>query len=428
MTIRDFIGVWFIILFWESGILFILSFSDKRKIGRALKNVLFALSFVFLYCGFQCASSEKAEVLSISFVRSIVDVYRKIPTHVLVCICSFFTVLGILIPVFIYKWNKSHITSFSIKEAIDTLPSGIAYYTLDGRIVLKNKVIDRLSYDFTGESLLNGLQFETFLANKVSGDDITALRNEKDDSIWSFDISDITVCDEKYRIIVATIITEEYVMSQTLAHKKEDVARLNKRLLEYNKNLVSIISENEVLKAKIKIHDELGLSLIEAKRFIVSGGYDGICNKLKKNIENSMKFLNSELEGDVPDEYELMLNTAYDLGINIFIQGFLPQTEPAKHIVATAIHECLTNMLKYSDGTEIKIRSLEKDNHYVVSFSHNGIKPEKKVVPAGGLLSLETMVEKSGGTMEIMSEPEYVIVITLEKERKKDEIQCFNCG
>lgn len=332
--------------------------------------------------------------------------------------------MGIFISIYIKKWNKTHITSYSVKEAINTLPSGIAYYEPEGRITLKNKVIDNLVYDLTGKKLLNGLEFEAFLNSEVENNKTfeketineTIIIKSENMGTWSFEITELSIKDEKFKLLVASDISEEYKLTEKLKKEEKDLLVLNNNLVEYNKNLITIIAEKERLNAKIKIHDELGLSLIEAKHFILNNGNDESSEKLKAKIEQGINFLQEETKPDIIDEYELLIHTSNDLGVNMIIEGELPKETNNKHIVSNAMHECLTNVLKYSDANQIFIKSLQEENKYHIYFTTNVYDDNKNINPSGGLKSLKELVETAGGIFEISGESNGLINITLKKE------------
>ncbi len=423
-SLKALFGFWYLLLFWGYGLIFVLSFYDKRHISKILKSILLGLSSIILYSCFQCVTCSINQNFQKDWVATLVYFFNSIPLIVNLSVVVLFSLLGLFISIYIKKWNKTHITSYSVKEAINTLPSGIAYYEPEGRITLKNKAIDNLVYDLTGKKLLNGLEFEAFLNSEVTNNKTfeketineTIIIKSENMGTWSFEITELSIKDEKFKLLVASDISEEYKLTENLKKKEKDLLVLNNNLVEYNKNLITIIAEKERLNAKIKIHDELGLSLIEAKHIILNNGNDESSEKLKAKIEQGINFLQEESKPDIIDEYELLIHTSNDLGVNMIIEGELPKETNNKHIVSNAMHECLTNVLKYSDANQIFIKSLQEENKYHIYFTTNVYDDNKNINPSGGLKSLKELVETAGGIFEISGESNGLINITLKKE------------
>ena len=104
------------------------------------------------------------------------------------------------------------------------------------------------------------------------------------------------------------------------------------------------------------------------------------------------------------------------LRVALLVTGALPQTEPQKHIVAVAIHECMTNTVRHAHGDELQIRVVEGEERMIVTFTNNGEAPAGEVEEKGGLSSLRELTEKAGGTMTVCTGPSFAIRLELPKE------------
>ncbi|MCQ2433548.1 MAG: hypothetical protein MJ175_13175, partial [Clostridia bacterium] len=56
-------------------------------------------------------------------------------------------------------WKKTHVSDISVKESLDTLPTGVCYYEENGYVGLANDRMRTLCQMMTGLSLENGAQF-----------------------------------------------------------------------------------------------------------------------------------------------------------------------------------------------------------------------------------------------------------------------------
>lgn len=418
------IGFWSFVLLLGMVFLFALGFRRIRQNGLAEVITLLcgtALTYIML----QSILGANDNLVSHPFAIKIIREFSEIPAWVVVLICLLLTISEVFFFVKNVKWEHTHITDVSLKEAVDSLPAGVCAYEDSGRVVLKNAVMEKISNAIAKEVLLNGLLFE----QSVEAYDSTDMVGRKkvlllpDGFVYIFSKEKITFEGSNLTLLTAFDMTEEYEKIQILLQKKKSVQELNSQLVEYNRDIVSIITEQEILNAKVKIHDELGAGLLAIRHYLINGGgnkeKEEIINKLNRNIE----FLQSEMAESRQDEYILMFSTANALDVRIVVDGELPEGEPNKHIIATAIHECFTNTLRHAKGDLLRIQVIDSsddsenigEKNVVVIFTNNGEKPSGEITEKGGLASLRSMVEGIGGAMKISTSNGFELRICLPK-------------
>ena len=103
-------------------------------------------------------------------------------------------------------------------------------------------------------------------------------------------------------------------------------------------------------------------------------------------------------------------------GVTLVLDGPLPAREPFKHILATAMHECLTNTLRHAHGDTLYLTVRDREDGLTVVFTNNGTQPETPVQERGGLTALRKLTEEAGGTMEVVSQPAITVTLKLPKE------------
>lgn len=426
-------GCWAMVLLWGAVLIFLRDCLDKRNIPLWLRNILYDLFIILSYLNFQCVAAVSYKEINNPLLRIIVPLYSGLPVYVMVGIYIAGTLLEVWLVYISAVWNNTHITNQSIKEAADTLPSGIVCFDTDGKIIFKNKAMEKLCLKMTGKFLLNGNHFEETafshseieVANELPTDD-RILRLLSEDEAWCFYRTGITDGSVTYTMLSAVDISEEYEKTRFLENQQESVKELNRKLSEYHDDILLAITAKEKLNAKIKIHDELGAGLLSIKKYLTSGGSKEERNTILERIAGSIDYLKMESEDEVEDEYDLMLSTAKTLGVDVRIKGALPLENPEKHIVATAIHECFTNTLRHAGGDILYIDIREKDDGMSAVFTNNGAQPKEQIVEKGGLLSLRKLVEEAGGTMSISIEPIFALKIYVAKEKNADGLQGIN--
>ena len=210
--------------------------------------------------------------------------------------------------------------------------------------------------------------------------------------------------------------TELYHRTLELREQQKKLEELNVRLTRYNQDLVELTAKKERLHAKIMIHDTLGANLLSMKRYLLNGGTEDEKRELLGKLHLDMSFLRNDEAPSADDEYELMLSTAEKLGVHVQISGMLPQTEPQKHLLAIAIHECFTNTLRHAHGDTLDLTISEENGLIRAVFTNNGIQPDGEIQEKGGLQSLRLLTDQCGGRMTIRSHPVFSITLEVPKE------------
>ena len=112
--------------------------------------------------------------------------------------------------------------------------------------------------------------------------------------------------------------------------------------------------------------------------------------------------------------------------MEVAVNGMLPDEPGAADIFMLAMHECLTNSIRHADATRLSVsfyspeigdeyteNSVFFEKAYRVVITNNGRRPDKEIVPGGGLSNLEKYITNYGGVMKITSVPEFILEVTL---------------
>lgn len=389
-------GAWLLILLW----LFVFLFALNQYMGQRKMDIPICITIVVVYFLLQWHIQGIVTLMSLMLY---------------VILCAILSIWGVYRVYKAYMWQRTHITNISVKQAVDKIPVGVCYYNTQGRILLINQAMSDLCEEIIGEPVQNGIRtFEKILS-------MGAVIHLADDRAISVQNKKCIIDTEEVELITAFDITEEYKKTNILMQKKEELKDLNSKLLSYNQEMVSVIALREVLNAKVKIHDELGSSLLATKKYLLQGGTTEERKHLIEGLRNNVRFLRRESEEVKYDEYEMIMNTAVDIGMQVDIKGELPNAEPYRHIVATAMHECLTNTIRHADGDTLHVEIENQFNRYRLVYTNNGTVPTAPISEKGGLNFLRNLVEQTGGTMQITVTDGFALTIELPKE--KDEWQ-----
>lgn len=411
-TIQSIIGVYVIIIFWFSTT--IIAFEVKHKHCKSLIYVV--PIFIGLYIAAQCIFYNiHYEFVPANRSKMLIDSWGSLPLVLVITALVMITILELKVFEDNRKWVREHITATSIKEAIDNLPVGICCYEYNGQVVLKNYRMERICRAYTGEALLNAVTFLNEITKGSKQTEKGTILQLENGEVFTFSDRAIGDKESNLRMLSLVDITEQYKNTKTLEEKQQLVAKLNEELVLYGKRIVDSITAREILDAKVKIHDELGVNLLMSKHYILSGGTKEDRENIESALRRNLKYLKKEKEKISIDEFSVIFETAKKLDLKMKLIGNLTELEPQRHIIVTGIHECLTNTIRHAGGDELYIKIDESDTEFRVEITNNGKKPEGEITERGGLLLLRTLVENNDGIMEISWTPCFALRLILKK-------------
>lgn len=285
--------------------------------------------------------------------------------------------------------------NYSVKEALDNLPSGICFFNKNGVLTLCNYRMHKVFFELTGKDLQNLTELQELIEGRADGScrdsDIFLL---DDGSAWRFVQEQITVKDgTEYTQIMASDVTELYLRQKELEEDNQKLKEDVERIKQLSANIISLIRDEEILSMKMKVHDDIGRSVIATRQFLQQG--KPVAELDLTAWKNAIRLLKHENELlDEQDNVTELMNDAYNLGIKVSIDDNLPEDEVVKEIFLSVIRECMTNAVRHGGAKELHARPMYSDCIASISVSNDGVVPESKPVEGGGLTSLRMLVEK----------------------------------
>ena len=316
-----------------------------------------------------------------------------------------------------YRRKKNELSPFSIKEATDELPMGICFADPNGRIILCNNRMRRLSFALCGHEL----QIKSDMENALSVPDRSVTVKDDcyilpDKTVWQFRTQNITVeSDDRWQQITAHNVTELYNGYQKQEEINKELAEVNRKLRKMYARMEDDVKEKESLDLKVYIHDTIGRSLLTIRDIIGSG--EDTERKLEA-LQNAVGMLASNRVTSVGTMQEVQ-QTAKQLGVAVEVEGYLPRDTAAEELTVAAAKECVTNCIKHADGNEVYIRIAERNHCHDITITNNGRVPTGPIREGSGLSALRHSIESHGGEMHISHEPRFALLITIpEKENE----------
>lgn len=332
---------------------------------------------------------------------------------------------------FLYKKSRDMITTRSIKESIDLLPDGVCFSTDRGMPILMNSRMRQLCTEFTGEGLMDTEKFWRDLRNGNVRKGIRPLKQREaafidtNGQVWDFRRSRLSYGGEKVTEISAVNITTQYHLHKELVERYERLNDVNSRLHHFSEEVEKVTREKEILAAKIKLHDEIGRSLLILRSYLTETPEKSIQTETPEKSAQTEKRDRSRLlplwqyivtsmqEGTILKEREdsllLLKKEAADFNVDIFLEGLLPANPSVRNVIFAAVRECAGNSAKHARGDRLFITIHDTEENTEVFITNNGNAPGGSIHETGGLKNLRKMVEERGGSMQIKSSPVFVL-------------------
>lgn len=321
------------------------------------------------------------------------------------------------------KYRQENFTVISVKQGLDAMEEGICFYTENGLPQFTNKYMNDVSLALSGRTIVDASKFWKNLLEKKINPDCEVITSIGDmvivktpDKVCAISNRDI---GGELKEMVMVDITGEYGTFEDLLKKYDSLELQQERLKEYNRNVTSATIERELLSAKVHIHDELGEILLAAKRYIQTEDADRHLGDIDRQTITdlwlrNLSLLGVEREKAEQDEYGEIYRAAADIGMKIVVKGELPDDGNVKPVVASALHECLTNTFRHAGGDTVYVESEKSDTGtpgFLITFTNNGKPPEGVIEERGGLKSLRKMAEDAGFDMKIETEGGFRLIL-----------------
>ena len=311
-------------------------------------------------------------------------------------------------------WHKSRrqLSPVSIKESCDHLPSALCFAWENGLPCLKNLKMDELSHLLTGEALLNANDFWKTMELQP----IVTLENGQ---TWSFERVRLGMSGKTVYQITGTNITEEAQLQRELEEDNLRLKNMNRRLRQYGQDVQEATREKEILRAKTRVHDELGHALLQTRQFLsdTQGDAESVCVAWRQNVR---LLLGKYADEQRFDAFAQLACAAQAIGVTIERRGVFPaeSTESAQ-LVETAAHECLTNLVRHAGGTRLEIIGEKVASGWRIHYLNDGSAPSGPIVEGSGLTALRARTEAAGCAMDIEYAPHFELTLTLPQERRE---------
>ena len=318
--------------------------------------------------------------------------------------------------------NRKTINNTSIKESFDNLPTGVCFFNESGLPALCNRAMHRFSFAVSGKDV----QFITDLGDLLNEDFEPIDGVVKDGKVFTvsdgraWQLEKRTVTDENggiYTQFVALDVTDLQQNRVELTEENNQLRRAQTELKRLSANVVAVTREEEILNTKMRVHDEMGRCLIEARSHLKDGN-GSIPESMVHSWRRAVSMLKYNNETSDDDMLSQIRQTCESVRLGFKQTGTLPKEEAAAYILTCAVRECVTNAVRYAGASELYADFTETEADATVVVYNDGKQPDSEIIEGGGLSTLRRRVERAGGTMTVQSRPRFQLTVTVPKGKE----------
>ena len=324
----------------------------------------------------------------------------------------------------IFKHRRNCLRENAIQESLDNLPSGIVFFDGNGMPKLMNRRMHQICMNLAGRDIQNITELEEALSKplkeQVFFDDDLKVYGFSDGSVWKFSEKEIiTTGGDRFSQVLASEVSELYQSKGLLKRENQKLQEMSAAMKELSKNVVTLTREEETLSMKMRVHDNLGYSVLAAQRMLMRESEedrDVFLSQWKQTLD----LLNKDNES-VEDEqlHRQVQDRAKFLGVKIIYTGEKIWESHIFRLLDIILLEALSNCVRHAGASELYVKFGSVEHEWGVVITDNGQKPEKNIKEGGGLSGIRKRVEQCGGTLRICSDPIFSITVKIPKEVRR---------
>jgi hypothetical protein len=319
---------------------------------------------------------------------------------------------------------KKSLPKSAVKESIDNLPAGLCFSLPSGMPLLINRVMYNLSLAIDGQSLQNAEGFwRTLTEGEIKNGAEAVSRGAQpvirlpDGSFRTFSRSELTVEGRKVIQIIAADTTDLHNMAEQLRENNEALRQLGARLRSYNEQLGELTKREELLSAKMRIHDDVGRTLVRTRYALAQTNPEEQLDSLLdawQSVADMLRCVIEPKQESSPLDY--LRETAGAVGVRLVTNGAFPSARRTAELLTAAASEALTNAVRHGGATELTMEISETPLMIIARFTNNGAQPDGPVSEGGGIGGLRSKLERIGGSISTDISPVFCLTVCIPKQ------------
>jgi len=317
-----------------------------------------------------------------------------------------------------YRETRTSISYRSVKDAVDSLHTGVLFSEPDGDIALINLQMQRLMSEITGKIHRNSLYFCKMLTSGRISRECRITEHEgqivcllPDETAWLFTTTDIIIKKKRYIQLTAADISERWALTAQLQRQEELLRQSSEELKEMIVSLQTLSRTRQLKNAKLRAHDVLGQRLTMLLHSISSGKVLDH-ELLRTQLEGLLDDLRSNQSAASPqDKLDDLRRTFSTIGVEIHIGGKLPEDDTKGHLFAEIISESVVNAVRhgFASGIFAGINCCDGIWRLIITDNGNGQLLSEPIKEGGGIGAMRDKLEQCGGSLVVTNYPRFIL-------------------
>ena len=307
----------------------------------------------------------------------------------------------------------------SIKESFDNLPVAVCFFDKRGVVRLMNRRMLSVGAELLG----GGVQTLNELRRALDTPPESIERLDAEMGVYKFPNGTVLRFVERqitdksggsYTEVTASDVTRLVTLQQELRKENARLEDANLRLKRLYDRMPEIVREEETLAMKLRVHDDIGHTILSARRALRQGESMEAIRESAEAWESTIELLCRANSMEEPeDAIEYAKARAAELGAEVIVEGSAPKDGEMRHIFALAIRECTSNCIRHAGGKRIFARFAPYRGGWAIHITNDGKVPDDEITEGGGLSALRRRIENAGGIMRIKSRPNFALSASL---------------
>lgn len=312
----------------------------------------------------------------------------------------------------------------AIKESFDNLPAAVCIFSDKGLVRLMNRRMLSVGAMLLGSGIQTLGELRAALECPPEGvaadGDLPGVYRFPDGSALRFSERRITDRDGRRCIeVIAADVSGLVAVRGELDAENARLDAANRALRKLGEDMTDIVREEEILNMKIRVHDDIGHSLLSVRRAYEQCESLDELHALAEQWRGTIRLLHTEAREPQEDGLARAKLRAEALGAEVTLAGTFPENAALRELFSLAIRECTVNCVRHGGGTKVLASCRAESGLAVLRITNDGRPPEGPVREGGGLTGLRRRVERAGGEMRVESRPDFALTIAVPVQEEK---------
>lgn len=258
----------------------------------------------------------------------------------------------------------------AVKESFDTLPAGIGCFDRNGLPRLINHKMQQLAAVLCGRDMQTLADLQQALRSPGGGvrllDAEAGFYEFPDRRVYRFTARP---CTDKngvpYTEVMAVDATRPAALHEALKQENERLADANRRAKRLFDNMPDIVREEEILKMKMRVHDDIGHTMLAARRAL---RHEQPLEQIRAEAvgwERAIALLCRARQDDSgEDAIARTCTRAAALGVDVQLRGQYPLLRTVRDLYVLTLRACISNCVRHAGATELYADSARRGDQW----------------------------------------------------------------